>query len=86
MKIYWTIKARAELLELPAQLMDRIIDKMDWYASQDKPLSFAKRLTNSDAGTFRFRIGDYRVLCDVDHGVISVLVVLGVKKREKAYE
>jgi mRNA-degrading endonuclease RelE of RelBE toxin-antitoxin system len=37
-------------------------------------------------GEYRFRIGDYRVLFDVDgSGKIYVLMVLSVKHRREAY-
>jgi len=39
------------------------------------PLSHAKGLTNTDLGTYRFRIGDYRVIFDLESDEIIVLRV-----------
>lgn len=77
--------AGKDLQALPLAAADRIVAKMDWFVAQDQPLRFAKRLTNSVLGTYRFRIGDYRVLCDVRRGEITVLEVLAVRDRKNAY-
>jgi mRNA interferase RelE/StbE len=39
------------------------------------PLSHATGLTNTDLGTYRFRIGDYRIIFDLDGDEIVVLRV-----------
>jgi mRNA interferase RelE/StbE len=44
----------------------RILKKLAWFARLDTPLSFATRLTDPKLGTHRFRIGDWRVIVDVD--------------------
>lgn len=85
MQIVLSLQARRDLHALPREHAVRIIRKMKWYGSQEDPLHFAKRLTDAELGTYRFRIGDYRVLCDVHHGQISVLEVLAVRHRKDAY-
>jgi mRNA interferase RelE/StbE len=82
----WTAKAATDLERLPRVAAKRIKEKMEWYAAQEDPLSFAKRLAGTDLGTYRFRIGNYRVLCDVENGKVSVLIVLSVKDRRHAYK
>ena len=39
------------------------------------PLSHATGLTNTDLGTYRFRIGDYRIIFDLEGDEIVVLRV-----------
>ena len=84
-KISWMPNAGKDLRRLPVRAADRIVAKMDWYILQDQPLHFAERLTEPAFGTYRFRIGSYRVLCDVRRGEISVLEVLAVRDRKNAY-
>jgi mRNA interferase RelE/StbE len=84
-RLSWMPEAGNDLKRLPGKIADRIVTKMDWYVVQDQPLRFAKRLTDPLLGTYRFRIGDYRVLCDVRRGEISVLEVLAVRNRKSAY-
>ncbi len=58
---------------------------MEWFSLQENPLLFAKRMSGMYSGSWRFRIGDYRVICDVIHGHVQVLQVLSVKNRKDAY-
>ena len=46
------------------------------------PLGYAKTLTNSSLGSYRFRIGDYRVIFDL---VGEDIVVLRVGHRKEIY-
>ena len=85
MQIVLSVQARRDLHRLPRQHVVRIIRKMKWFGSQEDPLHFAKKLTDADLGTYRFRIGNYRVLCDVHHEQISILEVLAVRHRKDAY-
>ena len=39
------------------------------------PIGYAKRLTNFSSGTYRFRIGDYRAIFDIDGESIIILRV-----------
>ncbi len=49
----------------------------------EDPLHHAERLTHSSLGTYRFRIGDDRVIFDVEDDVI---VVLRVGHRREIYK
>jgi mRNA interferase RelE/StbE len=42
---------------------------------KDNPLQYAERLTNPELGGYRFRIGDYRVIFDIEGNDIVVLRV-----------
>jgi mRNA interferase RelE/StbE len=63
------------LKKLPKDVQVRIITKLDFFVEQENPLQFAEYLINSDIGSYRFRIGDYRVIFDVDENEIVVLAV-----------
>ncbi|MDP1688839.1 MAG: type II toxin-antitoxin system RelE/ParE family toxin [bacterium] len=83
MKFLYTHKAVRNLENLPFDLQKRIAEKMRFYAEQENPLEFAKRLAESREGEFRFRIGDYRVIFDIVKGHV---VVLAIRRRDKAYD
>ena len=55
---------------------------MCFYAKQENPLKFAKRLTDYREGEFRFRIGIYRLIFDVKRGAIYILKI---DKRDSIY-
>ena len=86
-KIIWTEDAIADLTYLSPELSYRISLKVAWIGAQSNPFYFAKKLTNAKVGTYRFRVGEYRVLFDVgSSGLISILHILRVKHRRDAYE
>jgi len=64
-----------QLGRLPKTIQRQIIKKLDYFTSASDPLSFANRLINSDIGSYRFRIGDYRVVFDVENDMIVILAV-----------
>ena len=82
MEIHYTHKAADDLERLPRDVQKRIAEKMRFYANQEDPLKFAKRLTNPAEGEFRFRIGMYRISCDV---AVGRIFVLKIAPRDKAY-
>lgn len=52
-----------------------------FYMSHKDPLYFAEKLTNSLKGEYRFRVWEYRIICDVDKdGEIIVVAIIGHRK------
>jgi len=83
----WTIdytdSARKQLLKLDKQTARRIVDFMDArIASVDDPRSTGKALSGPLGGFWRYRVGDYRVICDIQDGALRVLVVAVGNRRE----
>ena len=68
--------------KLPQDIQARIIKKLDYYCEQEDPIDFAEVLTDSRVGTYRFRIGDYRVAFDVED---EILVIHDVDHRKDIY-
>lgn len=73
----WFLKPGAQkgLAALPLTIQDRIMKKLEFYIGSGDPLCFAKRMPYSSFGEYRFRIGDYRVLFDVNDQGISILAI-----------
>lgn len=44
-------------------------------ANSDNPRDFGKRLQHELAGLWRYRVGDYRILCSIEEEKLTVLVV-----------
>ncbi|MBU0458324.1 type II toxin-antitoxin system RelE/ParE family toxin [Patescibacteria group bacterium] len=86
MKIHYSKRAQKQLGKLPTSLTKRIVKKMRWYRLQKDPFAFSDHLTKPTYGKYRFRIGDYRVICDVEGKTIHILIVLSVKHRSQAYD
>ena len=83
MNIFYTHKAAKQLEFLPHLIQRRIVEKMRFYAKQENPLKFSKRLTDHQEGGFCFRIGDYRLTFDVRDNAIYILKI---GKRDKIYD
>jgi mRNA interferase RelE/StbE len=84
----WTINytqtAKKQLKTLDKQSARRILDFMDErVSSAENPRFSGKPLTGPRLGQFwRYRIGDYRIICDIQDDVLCVLVVEVGNRRE----
>jgi mRNA interferase RelE/StbE len=67
--------AAKELRKLDFPIRVRILKKLKFYTSQESPLRFAESIADPRFGNWRFRIGDYRVLFDVENNRIVILKV-----------
>jgi mRNA interferase RelE/StbE len=70
-KVVFTRKAAKDLKGLDNQIRRRILEKLQ--ANAVDPLEHSARLTASKLGTYRYRIGDYRVLFDLEDDTVFVL-------------
>jgi len=75
-------QAIRDLKKLPKDIQIRIIKKLDYFVSAEDPLVFADHLINYDLGSYRFRVGDYRIIFDV---VDEVLIILTLGHRKEIY-
>jgi mRNA interferase RelE/StbE len=86
-QVEYTQRAIDDLADLPRVIAKRIYKKINWFAVQTKPLNFAKALNNFELGKYRFRIGDYRIVFDVDvTGTVTILMILRIKHRKEVYD
>lgn len=67
-------KAFKKLKKLDRSIQKKIVKKLD-YLSKQEILVNSKRLVDPKIGTYRLRIGDYRVVFDLEGKMITVLLV-----------
>jgi mRNA interferase RelE/StbE len=77
------VGAYEQLVGLPRIVQVRILEKLTWYEMTLEPLDFAKRLKGGKFGEYRFRVGEYRLLCDVQKN--NDIIVLAVGHRKDIY-
>ncbi len=53
----------------------RIFEKLDFFFTTENPLSFAKHLHESELGSYRFRVGDFRIIFDVRNDVADIIMI-----------
>lgn len=80
MEFIFTERAQQQFDRLPRADQRRITLKMRFFAHQNNPMLFAKHLV--DLNAYRFRIGDFRVIFDLEKNVIFVLAIV---RRDRAY-
>ncbi len=72
-KVVFTRRALKDWEGIDREAKKRIVEKLKIYS--EDPFRYARRLVNPEIGSYRFRIGDYRVIFDVDGDKIVVLRV-----------
>lgn len=72
-------RARKALLSLTAQLQERLTTAINRLADDPRPPG-CLRMTGVDS--WRIRVGDYRIIYDIEDSVLTVLVVEIGHRRE----
>ncbi len=67
--------AAKQIQKLSIQVRKRLKLKLEWFVSQPDPLEFAKPLTKPADAQYRFRVGSYRILFDIEKKNIVILLV-----------
>lgn len=75
MEIRFKASTKKRFNKLPKQIQIRLVGKLEFFISQPDPLIYAEILTNSIIGTYRFRIGDYRIVFDLSENTIMIVDV-----------
>lgn len=86
----WTINfsevALKQLKKLDKQATIRIIDYLEKRISiTEDPKQQGKALAYNKSGLWRYRVGDYRVICQIDDKTITILV-LEIGHRKDIYD
>ena len=80
-EIVVTARAMKDLEQINLQDKQRIAQKLQQYAHD--PKKYARKLVNSHLGSYRFRIGDYRVIFDL---VDFKIIILRIGLRKEIYK
>lgn len=86
----WTINyvdsAKQQLRKLDKQAAKTILDYLDQrIANLDNPRSSGKALTGPLGGLWRYRIMDYRIICEIQDNALCILVVT-IGNRKSVYK
>lgn len=80
MKYLFTESAKKDIAKLDSAIANQIRDALIKYL--DDPIKHAKKLQHFAIGSYRFRIGDYRVIFDIQG---QDIVILRVGHRQSIY-
>lgn len=81
-RIDFTRNADKAMRKLDKGVAARVFDELDEIAKLEDPRSRGKALTGNLSGVWRYRVGDYRILCDINDGRLVILVVDVAHRRE----
>ena len=86
----WTLeydpRVEKDLKKLDRAIQREILDYMDGrIAADENPRRFGKALRHSKRGLWRYRVRDYRIVCEIQDAKLIVLV-LSVGHRSTVYE
>jgi mRNA interferase RelE/StbE len=79
--VVFTQRAVRDLGDIDKETQNRIAMKLKEYAKE--PLKYARKLSDPKTGTYRFRIGDFRVIFDIDD---ENIVILRIGHRRSIYK
>jgi mRNA interferase RelE/StbE len=74
-RMVFSASAKRDFDKLDRATRQRIAKKLRFFLEQDDPLGYARPLVHASIGGYRFRIGHFRVIFDVDDETIQVLSV-----------
>lgn len=81
-KVEYASPARRALRKLDRQAAKRIVDFLDYrIAGGENPRALGETLAESLSGLWRYRVGDYRIVCDIqDRNLVILAVEIGHRR------
>lgn len=83
-QVRFSKRADKALAKMDRQVAARVIGELVEVSRLDDPRSRGKGLTGNLAGLWRYRVGDYRVVCDIQDDAL-VIVAVDVAHRSEVY-
>lgn len=71
--------------KMDKQVAKRITAKLKEIVQLENPRMMGKALSDNKAGLWRYRVGNYRIVCSIEDEILLILVV-GVAHRSKVYK
>ena len=74
-EILYLARAEKALRKLDQQTARRIRDGLNRLAQLDDPTTPCKALSGPLTGLWRYRVGDYRAILDIDRGDVAIVAI-----------
>lgn len=75
MDVLFSKRARREWEKLDASVREQLLKKFTFFIASKNFLYYADKLMDRNLGEYRFRIGDYRMIFDIEKDGILILKV-----------
>lgn len=84
-QIRFTETAEKQLAKLDSQIKKRIIEYLNIKIAQsENPMEFGDSLKENLTGLWKYRVGSYRIICEIQEEQI-VILILRIGHRSKIY-
>jgi mRNA interferase RelE/StbE len=83
-RVEFAPRAYKAFARIDKAMSKRIMSKLDEVSKLDNPRDMGDALTGNLAGLWRYRVGDYRVICSIEDDVIVIFVV-DIDHRRQVY-
>jgi mRNA interferase RelE/StbE len=80
-RILFSESSRKEFSKLDKNIQKLIVGYLESRVCY-QPTLFGKSLTGNKKGLWRYRVGDYRIICNINQGELVVLVIKVGHRRE----
>jgi len=70
-KLVYTRRAQKDIFRLSPDIKENIRQTLEKYS--DNPMYYARKMVDFSLGTYRFRVGDYRIIFDINGNDIIIL-------------
>jgi len=82
MRFILTERAKKDWDKLDNKIQDQLRKKLRFYFEND-PMNYVEKLKDNTLGEYRFRVGDYRVICDK---IKDEIIALRIGHRKDIYK
>lgn len=83
-KISFTERSKKQFSKIDKGTQKRVVNYLETKVSKNATL-FGKSLTGDKKGLWRYRVGDYRIICNLNNKELLVLI-LEVGHRKNVYD
>ena len=85
-KVEFDDAAAKELRKLDRSIQQEILRYFrEWFATEEDPRRFGKKLSHNFSSLWRYRVRDYRMICHIEAEELTVLV-LTIGHRKAIYK
>lgn len=85
-KVEYSQEARKQLKKLDKQIANTLLSWVDSrLVNSENPRLWGKALTGSHNEKWRYRVGDYRILCVIKDSIVTIEVV-SIGHRKEVYK
>lgn len=83
-QITFSSKSKKELLKIDFSIQKQILNFLNEEKLKISPKSSGKALVGNFKGLWRYRVGDYRIICEIKNKELIVLVI-SIGHRSRVY-